>query len=109
MEIEKIKIGIAGLFLGAFATFGIGFGMGGWVLGDTAIANTEAAIVERLAPICFAQFKKDAARDRKGKVLGKLDYGKRGAYVENQGWATMPGEKKPDSAISEPCGDLITG
>ena len=108
MEMEKIKLIVACLCLGAFATFGIGFSMGGWVLGDTAVAKTEAAIVERLTPICFAQFKQDAAKAQKRKALSAMDYEKRGAFVESQGWATMPGEKEPDSSVAERCGDLIT-
>ena len=38
-----------------------------------------------------------------------MDYGKRAAFVATQGWATMPGEKKPDGTVAENCGDLITG
>ncbi len=109
MEIEKIKFIVAAFGMGAFVTFGIGFGMGGWVLGDTAVAKTEAAIIERLTPICFAQFKQDPAKSQKSKALSALDYEKRGAFVESQGWATMPGEKKPDSIVAERCGDMITG
>ena len=109
MDFEKIKLGVACAALSAFALFGIGFGMGGWVLGDTAQDRARTAVVERLTPICFAQFKQDPTKNQKAKALQKLDYGKRGAYVENQGWATMPGENKPDSAVAEKCGELITG
>ena len=109
MEIEKIKNYLVGAALGAFALFGVGFGMSGWVLGGTAQERTEAAVVERLAPICVAQFKQDPTKDQKIKALQKLEYIKQGEFVENQGWATMPGEKKPDSAVAEKCGDLITG
>ena len=109
MEIEKIKNYLVGVALGAFALFGVGFGMSGWVLGGTAQERTEAAVVERLAPICVAQFKQDPTKDKKIKALQKLEYSKRGKFVENQGWATMPGEKKSDSAVAEECGELITG
>ncbi len=109
METEKIKLALAGLALGAFALFGIGFGVGGWVLGDTAVERARIAVVERLAPICVAQSKKDRRVKRKVKALQKLPYSKRAKYVEDQGWATMPGESKPERAVSEMCGDKIGG
>jgi hypothetical protein len=109
MEIEKIKNYLMGAALGAFALFGVGFGMSGWVLGGTAQERAGAAVVERLAPICVAQFKQDPTKDKKIKALQKLEYSKQEKFVENQGWATMPGEKKPDSAVAKKCGELITG
>ena len=109
MDIEKIKFGLACAGLGAFALFGIGFGLGGWVLGDTALQRAETAVIERLTPVCVVHFKQDPKKDQKIKVLQKLPYSKRGAFVENQGWATMPGEKKPDSEVAEKCSDVITG
>lgn len=109
MDFEKIKFGLVCAGLGAFALFGIGFGMGGWIFSSTAQEKAEAAMVERLAPICVAQSKQDSTMGQKVRALKKLDYSKRGEFVENQGWATMPGENKPDSAIAERCGDLITG
>ena len=109
MDFEKIKFGLACAGLGAFALFGIGFGLGGWVLGDTARDRANTAVIERLTPVCALQFKQDPNKDRKIAALQKLEYSKRGAFVANQGWATMPGEKKPDSAVAEKCSDLITG
>ena len=109
MEIEKIKLIFACIAFGAFAMFGIGFGMIGWVLGDTAVDRAKTAVVERLTPICIAQFKKDPATNRKIKTLRKLEYSQQAKFVADQGWATMPGEKKPDTAVAEKCGDEITG
>ena len=109
MEFEKIKIGLWGAFLGAFALFGVGFGMSGWVFGGTAEERIETAVVARLAPICVAQFRQDPLKGRKIKAFQKLAYDKRGKFVESQGWATMPGESKPDSAVAETCGEQISG
>ena len=109
MDIEKIKLGLATAGLAAFATFGIGFGSIGWVFGGTALERAETAVVERLTPICVEQYKRDPAKDLKIVSLKKLPYEKRGAYVASQGWATMPGEKKPDSVVAEKCSDEITG
>jgi len=108
MEIEKIKLIFACIAFGAFAMFGIGFGLGGWVLGDTAVDRADAAVIERLTPICVAQFKRDPAMDRKIQTLRKLAYSKQGKFVADQGWATMPGDKQPDNVLAEKCGDQIT-
>jgi hypothetical protein len=109
MEIENIKTGIWTAGLGAFAMFGIGFGVLGWVFGGTAQEQTAAAVVERLTPICIAQAKSDSTSAGKIKILEKMEYDKRGAFVASQGWATMPGEKAPDGAVAEKCSDQITG
>jgi len=108
MEVENIKNYLVGAALGAFVLFGVGFGMSGWVLDGTSQERAETAVVERLAPICVAQFKQDPAKDQKIKALQKLEYSKRDKFLENQGWATMPGEKSPDSAVAKLCGELIT-
>jgi hypothetical protein len=31
----------------------------------------------------------------------------RGDYIEKQGWATIPGEKKPDSNVAEKCAEML--
>ena len=108
MELENIKNYLVGAALGAFVLFGVGFGMSGWVLDGTSQERAKTAVVERLAPICVAQFKQDPTKDQKIKALQKLDYSKRDKFLENQGWATMPGEKSPDSAVAKLCGELIT-
>jgi len=109
METKDIQLGLWGAALGAFALFGIGFGPVGWVLGGTALERAETAVVERLTPICVAQSKQDSKMAQKIQTLQKLPYEKRGEFVANQGWATMPGEKKPDSLVAEKCSDQLTG
>lgn len=109
MEKKQIQLGLWSAGMGAFALFGIGFGVIGWVLGGTAVERAATAVVERLTPICAAQFKKDPAMARKIALLKKMDYEIRGAFVAKQGWATMPGEKGPDAIVAERCSDLITG
>ena len=56
-------------------------------------------VLDPLPPIYVAQFLQDPNREERLKELKKLDAWKRGAYVEKQGWATMPGEKEPDSKV----------
>ncbi len=109
MDLEKIKIGLLGVALGALALFGIGFGMSGWVLGGTSQERAETAVIDRLTSICVAQFQRDPLKDQKVKALKKLSYSQHGKFVASHGWATMPGESKPDSAVAVKCGDQISG
>ena len=89
----------------------IGFAWGGWVTGGTARSMAETiaddAVVKRLAPMCVTQFKQGPGMDQKLKELAKTDSWQRSEYVEKQGWATMPGEEKPDSKIAEECARLL--
>jgi hypothetical protein len=89
----------------------IGFAWGGWVTGGTArsMAQTIAdeAVLKRLAPMCVVQFKQAPGKDQKLEELAKTDSWQRSAYVEKQGWATMPGEEKPDSKVAEECARLL--
>ena len=89
----------------------IGFAWGGWVTGETARSMAEAmaedAVVKRLALICVVQFKQAPGKDQKLKELEKTDSWQRSEYVEKQGWATMPGEEKPDSKVASECTRLL--
>jgi hypothetical protein len=89
----------------------IGFAWGGWVTGGTArsMAATLAdeAVVKRLAPMCVTQFNHAPGADQNLKELAKTDSWQRSEYVEKQGWATMPGEEKPDSKVAEECARLL--
>jgi hypothetical protein len=89
----------------------IGFAWGGWVTGGTARSMAEKmaedAVVKRLAPMCVIQFKQGPGIDQKLKELEKIDSWQRSEYVEKQGWATMPGEEKPDSKVASECARLL--
>jgi hypothetical protein len=89
----------------------IGFAWGGWVTGGTAQKMAEQmaedAVVKRLAPICVVQFNRDPGKDQKLKELKEASTYQRGDYVEKQGWATMPGEEKPDSKVAEECARVL--
>lgn len=104
---EKIKLLVWGAIGGAIVLAIIGFAWGGWVTGGTAqeMAKEMAdeAVIDRLAPICVLQFNQDPEKDKKLAELKKLSSWDRGPYVEKQGWATMPGEKEPDSEVAGEC------
>ena len=111
MDSEKIKLGLWGALGGAIVLVIIGFAWGGWVTGGTAQEMAEEmaenAVVARLTPICVEQFKNDSEKDQKIIGLKKEKSWERGEYVVKQGWATMPGEKKPDSTVAGKCAEMI--
>ena len=89
----------------------IGFTWGGWVTGSTAreMAKTmaEDAVARRLASICVVRFEQDPGQDQKLKELKEMSTWQRGDSVKKQGWATMPGEKEPDSKVADECAKLL--
>jgi len=89
----------------------IGFTWGGWVTGRTARTMAEDmaedAVIERLAPICVAQFNQDPEKDQKLAELRETSSYQRRAYVQDQGWATMPGEEEPDREVVDECVRLL--
>jgi hypothetical protein len=108
---EKIKAGVWSAIGGAIIVMIIGFGWGGWVLGSTSQRNADTmvaeALVARLAPMCVAQFNADAEKDVRLKELTAKNRWEREKYIEDQGWATMPFEKEPDSKVAEVCVEQI--
>jgi len=85
----------------------VGFNWGGWVTGGSALKTAQAmakdAVVQRLTPMCVAQYNQDPGKVQKLTELKDTSTWQRGAYVAKQGWATMPGEEKPDSKVAEGC------
>jgi len=95
----------------AAATMIVGFAWGGWVTGGTAQAMGEKmaldAVLTRLGPICVTQFQQAPGKEQKLQALEKTDSWQRSEYIEKQGWATMPGEEKPDSKVAAECERLL--
>jgi len=111
MDWRKVKQGLLGAVVGAVVLMIIGFTWGGWVTGikaqRMAADAAERAVVKRLAAICVVQSNQDPAKDQKVKKIKELDTWVRGDYVGKQGWATMPGDDRPDNAVSTQCGTLL--
>ena len=109
MITQNIKPGFWGVVLGAGLLAIIGFNWGGWVTGGTAVQMAQAAVVDRLVPVCVEQFNADSDKAVKLAELKKADYWKRSDYVVKHGWATMPGAKEADGKVAEGCATRITG
>ena len=111
MNWEKVKLGLWSAIGGAVVLAIIGFTWGGWVRGGTARETAEEmaaeGVVDRLTPICVLQFNQDPEKDQKLKELKETNSWERDSYVEKQGWATMPGEKEPDSKVADKCAQQL--
>jgi hypothetical protein len=92
-------------------TMVVGFAWGGWVTGGTArkIADTAAedAVVARLAQVCVAQFNQDPGKNLKLEELKAAGTYQGREYVQDQGWATMPGEEGSDRKVADECVKLL--
>lgn len=109
---DKIKTVAGSAIVGAILVMIIGFSWGGWVLGSTAMksgtAMAQEAVIQRLAPMCLAQFKQDPEKEDKFNMMkDKYDWDKE-KFIREQGWATMPFEEEPDDNVAVLCSKLIT-
>ena len=107
MKKEYIKPFVWGLVVGVIVLLIVIFSAG-WVTTSGSAQNkaeemAEEAVVARLAPICVVQFLQDPEKDKKLKELKETSSWERDDYVKKQGWATMPGEKEPDSKVADEC------
>jgi hypothetical protein len=107
MKKENMKPFAWGMAVGMVVLLIVVFSAGWMVTSNSAKAMAQEistkAVVDRLAPISVAQFMQDPNREERLKELKKLDYWQRGEYVQKQGWATMPGEKKADRTVADEC------
>jgi heme A synthase len=114
MKKRDMKLFAWGMGAGAIVLLIVIFSAGWVVTSGSAEAKAEEmvteAVLDRLAPIAFAQFMQDPNKEEHIKELGKLEYygsPNRSDYVEKQGWATMPGEQDPDSRVAYECAKRI--
>lgn len=107
MKKEYIRPFLWGGAVGAIVLLIVIFSAGWVVTSGSAQIKTKAmvtsAVMNRLAPISIAQFMLDPNKEERLTDLKKLDYWKRGEYVQKQGWATMPGDKEADSGLADEC------
>jgi len=110
MNKDHMKTLLLGVVAGAVVMLIVVFASGWVVTSNSAKAQGQvmatSAVLDRLAPIAVAQFLQDPNRVESLKALKNLDsYGmnNRSDYVQKQGWATMPGEKKPDIQVASEC------
>ena len=65
------------------------------------------AVLENLVPICVEQYLQDPKKvERFGELKEKSSY-QRDDYVEEIGWATMPGSESPVRGLADKCAKQI--
>ncbi len=89
----------------------VGFAWGGWTTANSAQRSattlSAAAIVERLAPVCFSQFSLDPDAAAKRTEMSALTSAQSSKFVQDQGWATIAGSDTADRRVAEACSKLI--
>lgn len=106
---EWVTPGIWGAIIGAAAISIIGLNVGWVVTSSTAEEmaqrQTEKAVIEALAPICVAKFKNQSKQEQTADLaaLEDADRFARDDFVEEHGWATLPGSTEPNDEIASAC------
>src|SRR5262245_7881899 len=112
MDWDKVKLGLWSALGGAIVLAIIGFNWGGWVTSGTAEAMAKEvaanAVAERLGSICVAQINRDLVKRQKLDQIKQQDSWDKGRFIEQEGWATMPGDEKPDSGVAQACAKHFT-
>jgi hypothetical protein len=108
-----LKPGIWGVVIGAAAISVLGFSSFGWTLGSTAERMAQergqTAVVAVLAPICVEKFQHQADASAKLVEFNKVPSWDRRSIIEKGGWATMPGNDVPNSAVVTACAERLAG
>jgi hypothetical protein len=107
-----LKPALWGAVVGAIGFAVVGFSTLGWTLGSTAdrMANerAEVAVVAALTPICVAKFEAQADASKKLVEFKKVSTSwDQSSFIENGGWATMPGSATPNSAVAHACAEKL--
>ena len=101
------KPAIFGMAAGAIGLAIVGFSFGGWVTGTTAHAmavdEAKAEVIGALTPICIAKSEMDEnSAAIMAKMKAEASY-KRHEVLIDAGWATMPGDEKPNRVLAMAC------
>jgi len=108
---EVIKPMVQGAVIGAIVVVIVMFWTGWVVTSSTAEAEgkqmAKEAVLENLVPICVEQYLQDPNKvERFGELKEKSSY-QRDDYVEENGWATMPGSESPVRGLADKCAKQI--
>ena len=110
-NLENAKPLLMGAIGGAVVLAIVGFTWGGWVTASTAesmaVKRAKAATVAALAPICVARFQEDTSFEVRLSELNETRTYQRAGFIEEGGWATMPGSDKGDRDVAKACAEML--
>ena len=102
---------IWGVVIGAIALLIVIFWTG-WVMTSSSAKEqgeqmAKEAVLENLVPICVEQYLQDPNKVEKFAELNEKSSYQRDDYVEEMGWATMPGSESSVRGIADKCAKQI--
>ncbi len=107
----ELKPALLGAMGGAIALAILGFTWGGWMTSSSAATQanqrSSEAVVTALAPICADNFRRDQDAVARLVELKKISAWQQASFIEQGGWAKMPGGGVVDSGMSRACATLI--
>ncbi len=102
---------IGGFVAGAIFSAAAGFSVGGWMTGSKAESLAQdresSAVATALAPICVTNFNEAGDRSAKLSELKGRNEWQRTVFIEDGGWAKMPGGDKSNRSVARMCADLL--
>jgi hypothetical protein len=104
----KITYGIWGLILGASILGAYGFGVDGWMTGNTTKKMIADAVstsqIATQASICVTQFMKEPnSKEMLGELEKLNDPVSRYEFISKGGWDKMPGQNEAISGVAQQC------
>ena len=108
---SDLKPALWGAAGGAAVLAAIGLVWVGWVTQRTADAKARLASgqpVSTLARTCVDEFRQQADVAARLTQLKASSPSQQGSFIENGGWATMPGAHASDSAVARACAEVLT-
>jgi len=111
MQRQSIAPFVFGMGVGALVLLIVGFSAD-WVVTagsaqEEAERTAQEAVVDKLVPICVAQFEQDPNKAENLKNLKAKSSWNRSDFIEQQGWATMPGNQSATTDIADECAEKI--
>ena len=111
MKKEVIKPMVQGIVIGAIVVVIVIFWTGWAVTSGSAEVTgkqmAKDAVVGNLLPICVEQYLQDPNRLERFAELKKKSSYQRDDYVNEIGWATMPGAESPVRGVADVCAKRI--
>jgi hypothetical protein len=96
---------VGGIVVVAIVAFSAGWIVTSGSAQESAQRQAEKAVIAALTPVCVAKFRTETQEQQTTHLAALQDESswQRGDYVEEQGWATMPGGTEPNDEVAEVC------